>query len=102
MQATDSQAGVKAVRSVALYRILPLLSVKKYAFDAELLTVASLLGLKIRELPVSVELRTTFSLRQVFRMLIDLFGIAYRLRVTRWYQKNMVTLAETYKPIIPW
>ena len=102
VRATDTQAGLKAAKSATLYRILPLLSVKKYAFDAELLAVASLLDLRIRELPVFIQLRASFSIRKVFRMLIDLLGIAYRLRIKRWYQKNMVTMSKTYSPIIPW
>lgn len=101
-RATDSQAGLKCARSTALYRIVPLLSVKRYAFDAELLAVASLLNYKIMELPVEVNLRATFSVRQVFRMFIDLLGIAYRLRVKRWYQGNLQEMSDTYKPIISW
>jgi glycosyltransferase involved in cell wall biosynthesis len=102
VRASDTQAGIKAIRSSALYRILPLMSVKRYAFDAELLTVATLLNLKVVELPVCVNLRASFSARQVFRMLIDLLGISYRLRIRRWYQKNSVNMSETYDPIIPW
>jgi glycosyltransferase involved in cell wall biosynthesis len=102
VRATDTQAGLKAARSEALYRVLPLLSVKKYAFDAELLSVASLLDLRIEELPVFIELRASFSIRKVFRMFIDLLGIAYRLRVSHWYQRNMVTMSKTYRPIIQW
>ena len=102
MRATDSQAGLKAARSEALYKVLPLLSVKRYAFDAELLAVASLFDFKIVELPVNIDLRATFSARQVFRMLIDLLGIAYRLRIRRWYQRNKLSMAKTYSPIIPW
>jgi glycosyltransferase involved in cell wall biosynthesis len=102
VQASDTQAGLKAIRSSALYRILPLMSVKRYAFDAELLTVATLLNFEIVELPICVDLRVSFSARQLFRMLIDLLGIAYRLRVRRWYQKNSVNLSKTYEPIIQW
>jgi len=102
VRATDTQAGLKAARSTALYQVLPLLSVKRYAFDAELLAVASLLDFKIKELPVNIDLKATFSARQVFRMLIDLLGIAYRLRIRRWYQKNNEIMSDTYKPIIPW
>jgi glycosyltransferase involved in cell wall biosynthesis len=102
VQASDTQAGLKAIRSSALYRILPLMSVKRYAFDAELLTVATLLNFEIVELPVCVDLRASFSVRQVFRMLIDLLGIAYRLRIRRWYQKNSVNMSQTYEPIISW
>jgi glycosyltransferase involved in cell wall biosynthesis len=102
VKVSDTQAGLKAIRSSALYRILPLMSVKRYAFDAELLTVATLLNFEIVELPVCVDLRASFSIRQVFRMLIDLLGIAYRLRIRRWYQKNSVNMSQTYEPIIPW
>ena len=102
VRASDTQAGFKAAKSTVLYRVLPLLSVKRYAFDAEFLAVASLLNLRIRELPVEIELTATFSARQVFRMLIDLLGICYRLRITRWYQRNMRVLEESYQPIIRW
>ncbi len=102
VRATDTQAGLKAAKSEALYRILPLLSVKRYAFDAELLAVASLLNCRIRELPVNIDLRATFRARQVFRMLIDLLGITYRLRIRRWYQRNLLSMSSTYEPIINW
>ncbi len=102
VRATDTQAGLKAGRSSVLYSILPLLAVKRYAFDAELLAVASMLKYRIRELPVDINLRATFSARQVFRMLIDLMGITYRLRVRRWYQKNSVIMSETYHSRVPW
>jgi glycosyltransferase involved in cell wall biosynthesis len=102
VKATDTQAGLKAARSAALYQVLPLLSVKRYAFDAELLAVASLFDFKIKELPVNIDLKATFSARQVFRMFIDLLGIAYRLRIRHWYQKNKLSMSDTYNPIIPW
>ncbi len=102
VKATDTQAGLKAVRSVALYKVLPLLSVKKYAFDAELLTVASLLDLRTKELPVFVQLKATFRPSEVFRMMIDLLGVTYRLRIRKWYQKNIQKMSETYEPIIQW
>jgi glycosyltransferase involved in cell wall biosynthesis len=102
VKATDTQAGLKAARSTALYQVLPLLSVKRYAFDAELLAVASLFDFKIKELPVNIDLKATFSARQVFRMFIDLLGIAYRLRIRHWYQKNKVSMSDTYNPIIQW
>ena len=102
VHATDTQAGLKAARSTALYQVLPLLSVKRYAFDAELLAVASLFDFKIKELPVNIDLKATFSGRQVFRMFIDLLGIAYRLRIRHWYQKNKLSMSDTYNPIIPW
>jgi len=102
VKASDTQAGFKAAKSSVLYRVLPLLSVKRYAFDAEFLAVASLLNFRIRELPVEIELTATFSAKQVFRMFIDLLGICYRLRITRWYQRNIHVLGKSYQPIIRW
>lgn len=100
VKASDTQAGVKAARSRALYTILPLLAVKRYAFDAELLAVASLVGLRIKELPVDIDLKASFRPTQVMRMLIDLLGIAYRLRIKRWYQRNYILSKHTYSPLL--
>ncbi len=97
VKASDTQAGVKAARSRALYTILPILTVKRYAFDAELLAVATLLGLRIKELPVDIDLKASFSGKEVARMLLDLFGIGYRLRIKKWYQKSFVETRITYK-----
>jgi glycosyltransferase involved in cell wall biosynthesis len=100
VKASDTQAGVKAARSRALYTILPLLAVKRYAFDAELLAVASLVGLRIKELPVDIELKASFHPAQVMRMLLDLLGIAYRLRIKRWYQRNYIVTKHTYSSLL--
>ena len=83
----DTQAGLKAIRKSALLDVFPLLAVKRYAFDAELLAVANLYGLRVVEMPVRLKMGASFRVREMWRMLIDLLGIAYRLRVIRFYQK---------------
>jgi len=85
---SDTQTGLKAVRRSALVGVFPKLTVKRYAFDVELLVLANLLGLKIVELPISVRLHNLFGVREVWRMFFDLLGITYRLRVLRWYQRS--------------
>jgi glycosyltransferase involved in cell wall biosynthesis len=102
LKQSDTQCGLKAFRTTAIKRIMPLLSVKKYAFDPELLTVANLLDLKIVELPVRLSLKSGFKSRDVLRMGVDLLGIAYRLRILRWYQKNLRSKKAEYDPIIRW
>ncbi len=102
VKVTDTQTGLKSSRSAALYRILPLLSVKRYAFDAELLAVASLFKFRIREMPVYIDLDSRFRMGEVFRMFVDLLGIAYRLRILRWYQSNQAEIADSYRPLLPW
>jgi len=92
----DTQTGLKAIKKSAFRDIFPKLAVKRYAFDVELLAVANLYGLKIVELPVNIRMRGLFNLKDVWRMLVDLLGIAYRLRVLRWYQR-----ARVHKPFRP-
>jgi len=83
----DTQTGLKAMRKSAFTNIFSQLCVKRYAFDVELLTVANLYGLKIIEMPTHLDIKELLSLRDILRMFVDLLGIAYRLRVTRWYQR---------------
>jgi len=89
VNATDTQAGLKAFRRSALERIMPAIVVKQYAFDAEVFAVANLCGLRVGELPVHIKMKASFPVRQVLRMFIDLLGIAYRKRVRRSYQKAL-------------
>ena len=99
---SDTQSGLKAFRREKLAKIMSLLSVKRYAFDVEMLAVARLLKMRIIELPIEIELRGAFSVRQVVRMFIDLLGIAYRLRIIRWYQRSLDNVYAAYRPIIRW
>jgi glycosyltransferase involved in cell wall biosynthesis len=85
----DTQVGLKAMRKSAFVSIFPRLCVKRYAFDVELLAVANLYGLKIVEMPTQLRIEGLFNLKDVFRMFVDLLGIAYRLRVLHWYQRPL-------------
>lgn len=86
---SDTQTGLKAVRRKPLENVFSRLAVKRYAYDVELLTVANLYGLRVVELPVNIRMRGLFSPKDVWRMFLDLLGIAYRLRVAKWYQCAM-------------
>jgi len=86
---SDTQAGIKAVRREAFVEVFRRLSVKRYAFDVELLVLARVFGLRVVELPVRLRLGSRFSFGEVWRMFWDLLGIAYRLRVRRWYQRGV-------------
>ena len=86
---SDTQTGIKAVRREAFCEVFRRLSVKRYAFDVELLVLARGFGLRVVELPVKLKLGSRFSLGEVWRMFYDLLGIAYRLRVKNWYQRRV-------------
>lgn len=100
VRSSDTQAGLKAVGVGKMRQILPLLSVKRYAFDVEVLAVASLLKMKVVELPVAIRLGALFSVRHIVRIFVDLMGIVYRLRVKRWYQANLHNSQAEYRPLI--
>jgi glycosyltransferase involved in cell wall biosynthesis len=85
----DTQAGLKAMKKSAFADIFPRLCVKRYAFDVELLTVANLYGLRIVEMPTQLRIEGLLNLKEMFKMFIDLLGIAYRLRVVHWYQRTL-------------
>jgi glycosyltransferase involved in cell wall biosynthesis len=86
----DTQVGLKVMKRSAVADIFPFLAVKRYAFDVELLALANLLGLKTVQMPVTLKLSSSFKAKEVWRMFLDLLGIAYRLRVIRWYQRQIL------------
>jgi len=95
----DTQTGFKAFRTEALRRIMGVIVVKRYAFDVEVLALANMLKMRIMEAPVYIEQRSMFRFKAAMQMLLDLMGIFYRLRIVRWYQKNMDKQNPKYKPV---
>jgi glycosyltransferase involved in cell wall biosynthesis len=51
----DTQAGLKGLRRTAVERLLPLLTLDRFAFDVELLVAARRLGLTVVDVPVRFE-----------------------------------------------
>ena len=89
LKITDTQTGIKAVKRDAFLDIFSHLCVKRYAFDVELLVLAKIYGLKVTEVPVKLRIKKVFSVKESWHMLLDLLGIAYRLRITKWYQSEV-------------
>lgn len=85
----DTQSGLKAMKKSAFDSIFPRLAVKRYAFDVELLAVANLYRLKVVEMPVNIKLDAKFKPTEMWHMFLDLLGIAYRLRIIHWYQRQL-------------
>jgi glycosyltransferase involved in cell wall biosynthesis len=99
----DTQVGLKVVSRRLVDEVVPLLLVKQFAFDLELLAVATALGYdRIRELPVKLEYRFTGSAlgsRTVARALWDTAAVFYRLRVLRTYQRKRKLLGVRARPV---
>ena len=63
--------------------------VKRYAFDVELLTIATVLNLKIKELPIDINLDHRFKFQEIIKMLIDVLTISYKYRMKSWFQNQI-------------
>ena len=94
IKVSDTQTGAKAIKRKALNTIAPLLTVKRYAFDAELITAATAQGYKIIEVPAlwPIKLTSRFKIKEIWKMLIDLMAITYRHRFKKQYQRWALNL----------
>lgn len=92
VKVTDTQVGAKVFRREMLDVVAPLLLVKRYAFDVELLAVGAEFGFdRIEEMPIRLRYRFTGTLidrRAVQKMLLDTLAIAYRIHIRHWYVRQ--------------
>ncbi|MDQ8043150.1 MAG: glycosyltransferase family 2 protein [Solirubrobacteraceae bacterium] len=87
----DTQVGAKVFRQEVIITALPLLRVKRYAFDLEVLAVAAEFGFdQVAEVPIALDYQfsgTGINLRAVWNMLQDTLAITYRIH-SRWYVRQ--------------
>ena len=83
---TDTQVGFKAGKGEMMRTIFRNVSVNRYAFDVEFLAIASILHLKVQEMPVIMKIDRGFKMKEILRMFIDLIRIAYKYRIAHRYQ----------------
>jgi hypothetical protein len=92
----DTQVGAKLFRREMLDTVVPLLLIKRYAYDLELLAVAAEFGFdRIEEMPVRLDYRFSgsgISNAAVRRMFVDTLAIAYRIHIRHWYVRRYATL----------
>jgi len=93
----DTQVGLKVFHRRVVDEVVPLLLVKQFAFDLELLAVSAALGFdRVREMPVRLEYRfsgSTLRSATVLRALWDTGAVFYRLRILRTYQRKRRLIA---------
>jgi glycosyltransferase involved in cell wall biosynthesis len=93
----DTQTGLKLFRRQVLAEVLPLLAIKRFAFDLELLVVAHQLGYRnVCEAPISLDYQfeSSVNLGSAWRVLWDTAAIFYRLRILRYYQRRRLQLRD--------
>lgn len=97
----DTQTGHKLFRRQVLAEVLPLLAVKRFAFDLELMVVAHHIGYRrVIEAPIRLDYQFNSTVRPaaVFNILWDTAAIFYRLRLLHYYDRRHRELAQQAVP----
>jgi glycosyltransferase involved in cell wall biosynthesis len=96
LRVRDTQVGAKLFRREMVDTVLPLLLIKRYAFDLEVLAVGAAFGFdRVRELPVHLDYRFTgtgINSPAVRRMFVDTLAIAYRIHLRHYYVRRFASL----------
>jgi glycosyltransferase involved in cell wall biosynthesis len=97
----DTQVGAKLFRREMLETVVPLLLVKRYAYDLELLAVGAEFGFdRVEETPIRLDYRFSGSgiTSQAVRwMFVDTLAIAYRIHLRHWYVRRFAALQRARK-----
>ena len=103
----DTQSGLKLVKREVLDIIMPLLQIKRFAFDLELCFLAQKHGFKTVEAPLYLtyqqfeRISTTIKLKDIFSMFFEVLIIRYNYSVKRIYQRMFWEKMNWNKDIIP-
>lgn len=88
LNVSDTQTGLKVFKRKVLVKILPRLSVKRWAFDLEMLAVANHLGFtRIYESPVEIihNFSSNVGFKAVQNFAQDYLAILYRIYILHYY-----------------
>ncbi len=92
----DTQVGAKLFRREMLETVVPLLLIKQYAFDLEVLAVGAEFGFdRVEEIPVRIDYKFTgtgVNRQSVQQMFLDTLAIAYRIHIRHWYVRRFAVL----------
>jgi dolichol-phosphate mannosyltransferase len=92
----DTQVGAKLFRREMLDTVVPLLLIKRFAFDLELLAVGAEFGFdRVQEMPVDLSYRFTgtgVNWKAARYMFVDSLAIAYRIHLRHWYVRRYASL----------
>ncbi len=87
----DTQVGLKLYKRKAVEDIFPIVLVKRYAFDIEILANAHRLGYKICEAPIEINMDfdSNVNKKAVWNMFWDTCAVFYRMNIIHYYDKVM-------------
>jgi dolichol-phosphate mannosyltransferase len=87
---TDTQAGFKVGKGDIRRTIFRNISINRYAFDVELLTIASILHLRVQEMPVIMKIERRFNTKEIVNMFGDVMRIYCRHKLLHRYDKEFI------------
>ncbi len=90
---TDTQTGLKFLKRNVALDVMPRVIVRRYAFDLEMLVIASQLGYhRIFEAPIEMNFNEmgvgAGSFKTIWKMFVDTMAIFYRARILNYYHKS--------------
>jgi dolichol-phosphate mannosyltransferase len=85
----DTQVGLKVGKGDIMRTIFRNTTINRYAFDVELFAIASILHLKVNEMPIKMEIERKFNIKDIVSMFMDVMRICFRQKVLHAYEKRL-------------
>jgi glycosyltransferase involved in cell wall biosynthesis len=86
----DTQTGLKLFKVEVLRRVFPKITIRKFAFDLEILVNAHHLGYRIAEAPIVLDSKRRYGrigLGAIFTTTVDTLAVFYRMFILRYYDR---------------
>tara|TARA_B110000116_G_scaffold109841_1_gene95276 strand:+ start:493 stop:1221 length:729 start_codon:yes stop_codon:yes gene_type:complete len=77
----DTQVGFKVGNGEDLRKIFKIMNIDGFAFDVELLVIATKLNLRIKEMPVKLKIMKSFRFNSAVQMFYDVVKITYNYKI---------------------
>lgn len=87
----DTQVGLKLYKREVVEKIFPIVLVKRYAFDIEILANAHKMGYKMVEAPIDINMDfdSKVNKKAIWNMFWDTCAVFYRMNIIHYYDKVM-------------
>ena len=95
----DTQAGFKVGKGDIMRAIFRNVKVNRYAFDVELFTIASVMHLKVQEMPVIMKIDRKFDTQEIIKMFVDVIRISYKYRIARHFKHEYLKSNNNLKKV---
>jgi len=90
----DTQVGLKVGNGDSLRKIFKIMKVDGFAFDVELLIIATKINLRIKEMPVKLKIMKKFRFNSAVKMFTDIIIITYRDKILGEFDKKIRNLNQ--------